>query len=108
MFMPAGRESKRVIIVLVRFRCNRFSDRGAMFFGRSLQSAAAPLVYACQRVGRAHVLNLFVFCACTVPFSLTAGPCFRGISTIRSGAFGILCMSAGREGELGEPFLFAL
>ena len=47
--------------------------------------------------------ELFVFPDCAVPFSLTAGRCFQGISTISSGAFGILCMSASREGELGQP-----
>ena len=51
--------------------------------------------------------ELFVFCDCVVVFPLTAGRCFRGISTIGSGAFGIICASASREGELGEPCFFA-
>ena len=76
-----------------------------MFSSRSLQSAAALLVYACQRVGRASGLNL----SCFAPFHFhgAGGSVFRQISTIGGGAFSTLCMPAGPEGQLGER-LFSL
>ena len=73
-----------------------------MFSSISLQSAAALLVYACQPVGRASGLNHSSF----APFHFhgAGGGVFRQISTIDGGAFSMLCMPAGREGELGERF----
>ena len=60
--------------------------RGGVCFGGYLLSAAALLVYACQRVGRARTLNCF-FGACTVKCFRTGGRCFRGISTIGDSTF---------------------
>ena len=107
--LPEGREGERVgpfSYALPPMNFHGARAQGGASFGGSLRSAAALLVYACQRVGRASVLNLF-FCAYAVPFSLTAGRFFRGIFTIDEGAFGGY-MPAGQEGKRAEPFFFSL
>ena len=48
-----------------------------------------------------------VFCACAVQFFRTRRRCFRGISTIGGGGFGVY-MPAGQEGRRDAPFSFAL
>ena len=106
--MPAGREGKRAALISFAFLPINFhgaGGRGGAGFGGSLPSAAALLIYACQRVGRASVL-IFFFSAYAVQFSRTGGPCFRGISTIGGGAFGRY-MPAGREGERAALISFA-
>ena len=67
-----------------------------MFSGRSLQSAAALLVYACQRVGRASVLNFLFFA--------DREAVFWGDLYSRRRRY----MPAGQEGMRAEPFYFAL
>ena len=49
--IPAGREGERGELCCLRLRRLIFPDQGAVFSGRSLHSAAALLMYACQRVG---------------------------------------------------------
>ena len=63
-------------------------------------------MYACQRVGRASGL-IYFFCVCGLLFSRSRGDVFWQISTIGGGALSRLCMSASREGELGESFFCA-
>ena len=96
IYMQAGRQGERDDIFL-RFRCSFFPGRGAVFYGRSLQSVAALLVYARQRVGRVSGLNIF-FALLPFYFPGPEGGVFRQISTIGGGAFSMLCMPAGKEG----------
>ena len=75
-----------------------------MFSGRSLQSVATLLIYACQRIGRANGLD-YLFALERFHFPGAGGGVFWQISTIGGGAFGI-CMPACREGERSERFVF--
>ena len=83
------------------FRCYIFPGRREVFSGRSLPSVSTLLVYGCQSIGRANGLNC-LFALALFHFSGAGGGVFRPISTIGGCAFSILCLSAGREGELGE------
>ena len=74
-----------------------------MFSGIFLQSAAALLVNACQRVRRARGLNYF-FALARFHFPGAGAGVFRQISTIGGDAFSVICMSVGPEGELRERF----
>ena len=59
--MPLGREGKCAVpfsFVLPPLNFNGSGGRGGAGFVGSILSAAALLVYACQRVGWANVLNL--------------------------------------------------
>ena len=79
--------------------------RGGGFDGYS-PSAAVFSVYACQGVGRANGVNVVLSALPLLNFLGPGGGIFWQISTTGGGAFGIICMSASREGELGEPFFF--
>ena len=104
--MPTGREGKLGEPFYFALPLFKFPGPGGVFFWQILQPAAALLVYACQRVGRASGLNLD-FCVCAIPFSRSEGQCFRVISTIGGGAVGGY-MPAGREGKRAAPFSFVL
>ena len=107
--MPLGRERKRAApfsFALPPLNFHGTEGRGGAGFGGSLPSVAALLVYACQRVGRASVLNIILL-ACAYQFSPTGGLCFRGFCTIDGGAF-VGFMPLGQEGKRAEPFSFAL
>ena len=61
--MPAGREGKRgerFSFALPRMNFHGLGGRGGQGPGGSLPSAAALLIYACQRVGRTNGLNSFL------------------------------------------------
>ena len=65
-FMPLGRKGKRAApfsFVLPPVRFHGSGRRGGAGFVGSILSTAALLVYACQRVGRASLLN-FCFLLC--------------------------------------------
>ena len=69
-YMPAGREGKCAApfsFVLPPMSFHGAGGKGGKGFGGSLPSAAALLVYACQRVGRANGVN---FCSLRSRFSI--------------------------------------
>ena len=103
--MPACTEGERT--ELHRCACTvKFpGPRGGGFDGYS-PSAAVFSVYACQGVGRANGVNVVLSALPLLNFLGPGGGIFWQISTTGGGAFGILCMSASQEGELGEPFCF--
>ena len=108
-YTPAGREGMRAepfIFALPPLNFHGAGGRGGAGFDGSLLSAAALLVYVCQRVGRVNGEN-FYFALPLFNFPGSGSGVFLQISTIGGGAFGI-CMPACREGERTEPFFFAL
>ena len=107
--MPAGRERKRAApfpFALPPMNFHGTGGRGGASLGESLPSAAALLVYVCQRVERANGVNVFS----TLPLLSFPGPegdGFWQIFTIGGGAFGV-CMPACREGERTELLFLCL
>ena len=94
-FMPLGQEGKRTAPF------HGLGGRGGAGFGGSLPSAAALLVYACQRGGRASELN-FVFSP--LDFLGPRGGVFDGSLPTAGPLLIYSCQRVGRAN--GVSFLF--
>ena len=96
--MPAGQEGKCAepfSLALLPWNFHGAGGRGGKGLGGSLPSAAALLVYACQRVGRGSGLN---FAFSLLIFLGLRGGVLRRSSPNGGAAFGIF-MPASREGK---------
>ena len=102
--MPAGREGKRAeafFFAIPPLNFNGARARRGAGFGGSLPSAAALLVYACQRVGRANGLNFF-FALAPFNYPVPGGGVFGGSLQLAAAVLVETCQRDGRGSALNR------